>query len=243
MVRSRTNTGNSGFGKNAGLPSGRMSRVQKRRGICGCGVKSSTPLSFALARKGTTLSLSDAQLFREIDADNDGFISVNELATHIREALAPAIFLLLPEFGNFDWEDNIVPITVDILVEVFIDDRFTENQKLSSDDFVTLMSDPSWVTRTILKYGFKKFDTDNNGFINYADLGAEPSSVFSNLSNAFGFTDSNVFFSFLFGKQEINLDDWLDASLVGSQVLYITRGYAPLLYLAIYAISRANQAN
>ena len=91
MVRSRTNTGNSGFGKKAGLPSGRMSRVQKRRGICGCGVKSSPQTLIAR--------------FREIDTDNDGFISVNELATHII-ATVPFPNGELPD-GNLGWPHRL----------------------------------------------------------------------------------------------------------------------------------------
>lgn len=220
MVRSRTNTGNSGFGKNAGLPSGRMSRVQKRRGICGCGVKSSTSQILMRARLA---------LFREIDTDNDGFISVNEFVAAIRHSpgLSP-------------------PLTTDTLVEVFTDEMFAEDKKLSFDDFVTLMNDSDpvyhqglWYFKPILKYGFKKIDTNNSDSINITEFSAALNS-FGYLSNIPAHLHAgtvNSSFLQLFGKMEnesISLDEFVAAALP-SNVTQPTM----VLYLAINAISRS----
>ena len=94
-------------------------------------------------------------LFREFDTNKDGFININELAAAFFQR-------------NTLWAN--VGFTTETLVEVFTDNMFTEDQKLSFDEFVTFNPDDvpiATIFNAIIQFGFKKIDTNNNNFMEW----------------------------------------------------------------------------
>ena len=149
MVNSRTNTGNSGFGKKAGLPSGRMSGAHKRRANR-CQPPQPHPNSIRAIR----------DFFRTIDTDNSGYITIKEYAD------VPARLGL--GTGDRDLDETLAKIFITAVDSGGVDG----DGKMSFDEFVTFRnSDREHLFKQgVLRLAFKMTDTNNDNDIDAAEF-------------------------------------------------------------------------